>query len=121
MGSIAGAGSYDLGSKQLTVGSNNLSTVVSGQIADGGLFGGVGGSLVKIGSGTLALSGANTYTGPTNVNGGTLEVDGSIAASSSVTVNTGGTLAGTGIVDSRTTTIWAAGRWRRAASDPPVL
>ena len=109
VGSIAGAGSYNLGSKQLTVGSNNLSTVVSGQIADGGLFGGVGGSLVKIGSGTLALSGANTYTGPTNVNGGTLEVDGSIAASSSVTVNTGGTLAGTGIVDPATTTIMSGG------------
>jgi autotransporter-associated beta strand protein len=109
VGSIAGAGSYNLGSKQLTVGSNNLSTVVSGQITDGGLFGGVGGSLVKIGSGTLVLSGANTYTGPTNVNGGTLEVDGSIAASSSVTVNTGGTLAGTGVVDPATTTIMSGG------------
>jgi autotransporter-associated beta strand protein len=109
VGSIAGAGTYNLGSKQLTVGSNNLNTIVSGQIADGGLFGGVGGSLVKIGSGRLTLSGANTYTGSTTVNGGTLEVDGSIA-SSSVTVNTGGTLAGTGIIDPVTTTIMSGGR-----------
>ena len=50
-GSIAGAGTYFLGSKQLTVGSNNLSTTVSGTIQDGGMFGGVGGSLVKVGTG----------------------------------------------------------------------
>ena len=39
-GSIAGAGTYFLGSKQLTVGSNNLSTTVSGIIEDGGSAGG---------------------------------------------------------------------------------
>jgi outer membrane autotransporter protein len=73
-GSIAGAGTYFLGSKQLTVGSNNLSTTVSGTIEDGGAFGGVGGSLVKVGTGTLTLTGANTYTGGTTINGGTLEL-----------------------------------------------
>ena len=40
----------------------------------------------------------NTYTGATNVNGGTLVVNGSIATSSLTNVNTGGTLAGTGTV-----------------------
>ena len=35
-GSIEGAGNYFLGSKQLTVGGNDLSTTVSGVIADGG-------------------------------------------------------------------------------------
>ena len=35
-GSIEGAGSYALGSKQLTVGGNNLSTQVSGIIAEAG-------------------------------------------------------------------------------------
>jgi autotransporter-associated beta strand protein len=64
-GSIEGAGSYMLGSKQFTVGSNNLSTVVSGVIADGGQAGGTGGSLVKVGTGTLVLSGSNLYTGGT--------------------------------------------------------
>jgi hypothetical protein len=47
-GSIEGAGTYSLGSKSLTVGGNNLSTEVSGTIADGGFNGGTGGSLVKV-------------------------------------------------------------------------
>jgi len=98
VGSIAGAGSFDLGSKQLTVGSNNLSTVVSGSIADGGLLGGIGGSLIKLGTGTLTLSGINSYTGATAVNGGVLEVDGSIAASNLTTVNSGAALTGAGTV-----------------------
>jgi autotransporter-associated beta strand protein len=97
-GSIAGAGSYFLGANALTVGSNNLSTAVSGVIADGGTGGGTGGALVKVGTGTLTLSGVNTYTGATTVNAGTLEVDGSIAPSSLLSVNNGGTLIGTGTV-----------------------
>jgi autotransporter-associated beta strand protein len=97
-GSIAGAGNYFLGANALTVGSNNLSTTVNGSISDGGIGGGIGGALVKVGTGTLTLSGANTYTGATTVNAGTLEVDGSIATSSLATVNNGGTLTGTGTV-----------------------
>src|SRR5262245_61445851 len=64
-GSIEGAGNYQLGSKSLTVGGNNLSTEVSG-----GLSGSTGGSLVKVGAGALTLSGINTYTGSTTVNAG---------------------------------------------------
>jgi autotransporter-associated beta strand protein len=109
VGSIEGSGNYNLGAKQLTVGSNNLSTVVSGQINDGGLGGGTGGSLVKIGTGTLTLSGSNGYTGLTVINGGTLEVDGTIATTSSVTVNSGATLSGTGTVDPPTVTIMSGG------------
>jgi autotransporter-associated beta strand protein len=91
-GSIEGAGDYVIG-HTLTVGSNNLSTEVSGVISDCGCPG----SLVKVGSGTLTLSGNNTYTGTTDVNGGTLAVDGSIASSVLTRVNSGGTLAGTGV------------------------
>jgi fibronectin-binding autotransporter adhesin len=72
-GSIEGSGIFFLGGNQLTVGSN-LSTTVSGSIQDGGSFGGAGASLVKVGTGTLTLSGANTYTGGTTINGGTIAV-----------------------------------------------
>jgi autotransporter-associated beta strand protein len=95
VGSIEGAGSFFLGSNALSVGLNDLNTEVSGAIQDGGADGGTGGSLTKVGSGTLTLSGANTYTGTTTVESGTLLVDG-FNADSTVTVANGATLAGTG-------------------------
>jgi autotransporter-associated beta strand protein len=95
-GSIAGAGTYVIGGIKLVVGGNNLSTEVSGEISDG--CGCSSGLLTKVGSGTLTLSGTSSYTGPTNVNGGTLLVTGSIASSAAVIVDTGATLGGTGTV-----------------------
>lgn len=56
--------------------------------------------LIKAGTGTLTLTGAESYAGPTTVNGGTLLVNGSLAAGSAVTVNNGGTLGGNGSVGS---------------------
>lgn len=79
-GSIAGAGSYYLGSNQLTVGSLNTNTTVSGSIQDRGLGGGTGGSLVKVGIGTFTLSGDNTYSGGTTVNAGRLALASAQAA-----------------------------------------
>jgi len=95
-GSIAGNGFLNLGSKNLAVGSNNTSTTFSGIIRDGGFFGGAGGSLTKVGTGTLTLTGTNTYTGNTNIDGGVLQLDGSIT--SNTFVNSGGTLSGTGTI-----------------------
>jgi len=92
VGSIEGDGIVFLGANNLGVGSNDLSTTFSGVIQDGGL----GGSLTKIGLGTLVLSGTNTYSGTTRVKGGVLQVDGSI--SSNAVVNHSGRLAGTGVI-----------------------
>ncbi|HEX9471819.1 MAG TPA: autotransporter domain-containing protein, partial [Bradyrhizobium sp.] len=76
-------------------------------------------ALVKSGAGTVTLSGINTYTGATTVNGGTLEVDGSIANSSRVTVNAGGTLTGTGVVDPpHTVTIASGGNFAPGSGTP---
>jgi autotransporter-associated beta strand protein len=55
--------------------------------------------LIKNGTGTWTLSGANTYTGATTVSTGTLLVNGSTAAASAVTVAAAGTLGGTGTVN----------------------
>jgi autotransporter-associated beta strand protein len=101
-GSIEGNGTYYIGGgNTLVVGSNNRSTLVDGVIGDYdpcgcGFIG--SGSLEKVGSGTLILSGTNTYTGTTTVNGGILRVDGDISQSSLTTVNAGGALFGAGIV-----------------------
>jgi len=57
-----------------------------------------GGSVVKNGAGILVLTATNSYSGTTTINEGRLEVDGSLAAGSAVTVNTGGGLGGTGTV-----------------------
>ena len=56
------------------------------------------GGLTKLGIGTLVLTGANTYSGPTLVNEGRLAVNGSLA--SAVTVNNTGILGGNGRVAS---------------------
>jgi autotransporter-associated beta strand protein len=101
-GSLSGRGVFALGGNELTVGSNNLSTTVTGVIVDGGSGGGTGASLVKVGTGRLTLSGVNSYTGATTVDGGTLAVNGDITASSGVSVNSGGVLGGTGIVGNTT-------------------
>ena len=45
------------------------------------------GGVTKTGNGALKLTGANTYTGPTSVNGGTLEISGSISGSATAPVN----------------------------------
>ena len=85
LGSIAGNGAIFLGSKNLTVGGNQQSAIFSGVISDGespdlppvfttGQPSYIGGSLTKIGSGTLTLTGTNTYTGGTIINAGTLQL-----------------------------------------------
>jgi autotransporter-associated beta strand protein len=118
-GSIAGSGFYYIGGgNTLIVGSNNLSTSVTGVIADNDPCGCTSGpgSLEKVGTGTLTLSGINTYTGTTTVFGGVLDVEGSIASSVFTTVNSGGALTGAGTVGN---TLIAAGGIFLPGNGPP--
>ncbi len=88
VGSIEGDGEVFLGARNLAVGTNNLSTTFSGLIDDGGF----GGSLSKVGSGNLALTTANTYTGGTIISGGILianNTEGSATGSGPVRGNDG--------------------------------
>jgi autotransporter-associated beta strand protein len=68
IGSLAGAGSVSLlNSRVLTAGGNGSSTTFSGVMSGNGGF-------EKVGTGKLILTGANTFSGPLRLFGGTLEV-----------------------------------------------
>jgi autotransporter-associated beta strand protein len=92
IGSIEGDGDIPL-TQDLTVGANNLSTVFSGLIEGKH-------SLTKTGTGSLTLTGANTYLGGTTIESGSLVIDnktGSATGSGSVLVS-GGRLVGRGTI-----------------------
>ncbi|WP_254509590.1 autotransporter-associated beta strand repeat-containing protein [Anatilimnocola floriformis] len=95
VGSLSGAGSVILeatAATPFTAGSNNLSTTFSGVISQGAGF---TGSFIKAGTGTMTLSGVNTYTGTTAVSAGTLQVQGGNAiadGAGAVSVANGATL-----------------------------
>src|SRR5262245_29124655 len=120
-GSIEGAGTYQLGTNRLIVGSNNLSTTVSGSIQDGG----TNGSFTKTGAGTLTLTGTlniggdlslcNCQTGGLVISGGSatvgsfVEVDGG-----TLTVTNGGTLQTVDILAAANISVSGAGSDRKS-------
>ena len=74
------------------------------------------GEFRKSGVGSLSLSGPNSYTGPTQVNNGTLFIEGNQGtATGTLSVASGATLGGKGIVGG-STTISAGGNHRIGAS-----
>jgi len=114
---LYGGGSLTFGTATLGVQGSNLTIADAATLATGSLFtldtqgfnanlSGVlsgSGGLIKTGSGTLTLSAAETYTGTTRIDAGTLALTGagSIAASSGLansgTFDVSGTTAGTSI------------------------
>ena len=90
------------GTATLTISGNDTKTF-SGTIVDGANAGtglpGVNGvvAVTKGGNGTQIFSGANTYTGNTTINAGTLLIN-NTTGSGAVIVNSGGTLGGNGTI-----------------------
>ena len=91
----------NFGATDQTIQVNRGATAPTGGVdaVISGVIGSSGGGLNKTGTGTLDLTANNTYSGPTNVNAGTLLVDGNqSAATGAVTVSSGATLGGSGII-----------------------
>lgn len=117
---LSGANTYS-GGTTISAGTLQGNTAsLTGNIANGGLlvfdqattgtYAGVlsgGGVLSKTGGGNLILSGVSTFSGPTSVEGGTLSVNGSLA-DSTITVQSGGALGGSGVVGTTTVAAGAA-------------
>jgi fibronectin-binding autotransporter adhesin len=80
----------------LVVGNNNASSTFAGTIQN---VLGAPISFMKVGSGTLTLSGALSYVGDTTVAGGTLTLSGaaSLSASTNIILRSGGTLNASGV------------------------
>lgn len=94
LGGLTGSRNLDMLTRTLSIGNNGASTTYSGTLSNG--------ALTKIGSGTFTLTGANAYTGATNIDAGVLQIGnsgttGSLSTSSAISGS-----AGAGLVFSRT-------------------
>ena len=88
------------------LGGNNTDATFAGVISSNSAVAGSVVSVTKIGTGTLTLTGMNTYTGGTTVSGGALRVNnstGSGTGTGDLEVFTGATLTGNGSISSATT------------------
>jgi autotransporter-associated beta strand protein len=84
----AGGATVDTNGFDITIGQGLVHDATLGAALDGGL--------TKVGAGILRLTGTNTYNGSTQVNAGTLIVNGALAGD--VVVGSGATLGGYGVL-----------------------
>ncbi|MDQ7958875.1 MAG: autotransporter-associated beta strand repeat-containing protein, partial [Pseudomonadota bacterium] len=99
IGTLNGNGTVGLGSSTLAVGAGDFSGVIGDPSVTHpgtGVASGTGGRLVKYGPGVLTLSGANTYSGGTTLNAGTLLANNDSALGTGALTINGGAL-GTGL------------------------
>ncbi|MCW1921196.1 autotransporter-associated beta strand repeat-containing protein [Luteolibacter arcticus] len=109
-------------SGMLTLSGNITSTVADntrqlglGGAGDGEVTGSIANtganafSVIKSGTGTWTISGTATYTGTTNINGGTFRVNTTLSGTSGVTIGAGATLEGIGSISTGTLAFGGAG------------
>jgi fibronectin-binding autotransporter adhesin len=93
-GDVTNSGNSSISGTSLDLGGAARNFTVAGELDVSAAI--YDGSLTKTGGGKLALTAQNTFTGSTSVNGGVLELNAStgmaLAGTSSITVNSGGTL-----------------------------
>jgi fibronectin-binding autotransporter adhesin len=80
LGGLTGSRNLDMLTRILSIGNNNTSTTYAGVLSNG--------ALTKIGTGTLTLTGANTYGGNTTVEAGSLRLTGSASSTGTLGVGT---------------------------------
>jgi fibronectin-binding autotransporter adhesin len=125
-GELIATGSFTFSQNATLSGANTIDVASGCNLVITGNISGTGGSLTKIDSGTLTLSGSNTYTGGTTIsagtlavpaasglgsgnlslNGGTLQANGSftftypvaVSSASAISVNSGSTLSLSGVL-----------------------
>ncbi|NDW19123.1 T9SS C-terminal target domain-containing protein [Dysgonomonas sp. 216] len=98
IGALSGVADSKLSGNSTTwqIGGNNASSFTYNGVIEG-----TSSKLIKEGTGTLTLTGSNTYTGGTQVNAGTLvvkSISGSATGTGTVTVKSGAALSGSGTV-----------------------
>ncbi|MGH8100085.1 MAG: autotransporter-associated beta strand repeat-containing protein [Chthoniobacterales bacterium] len=89
---FTGTQSLNLGTGAVTLGASRTVTVNANNLTVGGVISGSGFGLTKAGNGALTLSGANTYTGGTTLNAGTLNINSATALGTGAFTINGGTI-----------------------------
>ncbi|MFM2296441.1 MAG: hypothetical protein RL117_148 [Verrucomicrobiota bacterium] len=93
-----GTGYSGAGYQNLSIGVDHGSSTFAGAITNTMNTPEFVGNLVKLGSGTITLSGSSSYTGSTTVREGMLAISGRVSGTSALSIQTGATLELTGIL-----------------------